>query len=243
MLIWHFSEKIWPCIEASVNHLVNERKNVTSKLVQSGLNFSIVLGSACYVEGTIETILRAALGMRRKEFIEVPIDDLALRRAVNSFFNRVEEEFGENIGRATGAAGYDQMFELLTGYPLSKLDKVKTRWEGITVLFHFRNVLGHGREVAARQYRGGAAPGGMQEDFTGSYKKVEDYLHKKKLLSKKFVEAHDELLYLDNPIADHFWNLAHALPDAIVKSLAEADGKASAIALKAAATAAQKHAK
>lgn len=57
------------------------------------------------------------------------------------------------------------------------------------------------------------------EDFSGSYKKVENYLQKKKLLPHKFVEAHSEYLFLSDSIADHFFELAKALPKAIMSSL------------------------
>jgi hypothetical protein len=243
MRIWIFSETIWPCIEASVDQLVVDRKKVTSKLVLSGLNFSIVLGAACYVEGVLETMLRALLECRRREFGKINIDEFELRRATNSFYNRVEKRLEDEIGQATGAKGYDDMFELVGGEPLRNLSQITTLWEGITVLFQFRNVLGHGREVSAKQYRDAAAPGGAKEDFTGNYRKVEDYLRKKKLLSKKFLEAHNEFLYLDSTIADHFWNLARSLPEAVLTSLPDSDRKGCEASLKSAVAAAKQHAK
>src|SRR4051794_20360070 len=106
MRIGIFTETIWPCIEVSVNHLCDTRNESLSDLVRSGLNFSIVLGSACYLEGVLETVLRAILQCRRAEYDQVHIQDFDLRRAMNIFFNRIEEELSIEIGRATGTAGY-----------------------------------------------------------------------------------------------------------------------------------------
>jgi hypothetical protein len=220
--------------EAIIDHLVNHRKEHLPGLVRSGLNFSIVLGSACYVEGVLETLLRTILQCRRSEFNSVEIGDFDLRRAINTFFQRVETELAGDIGRATGAAGYDDMFALIAGHRLSDLMGVKPLWEGITVLFNFRNVLGHGREVSARHYAGGI-PGGFKEEFTGGYRIVEDYLRKKQLLSRKFVDAHSEFLYLSSDIADHFWQLARALPNAAIASLPDGERDACRLAIKSAA--------
>lgn len=202
-----------------MDYLADQRKEKLPHLVESGLNFSIVLGSACYVEGVLEALLRELLACRRAEFNKVGIDDMDSRRAINKYYNRLEDHLSGNIGRTQGCSGYDEMFTLLTGSPLSRLRNVQPIWEGITVLFNFRNVLGHGREVAARHLEGGAVPGGFKEEFFGGYKKVEDYLRKKKLLARRFVDAHSEYVFLSTPITDHFRGLARALPEAVVSSL------------------------
>jgi hypothetical protein len=187
-----------------------------SDLVRAGLNFSIVLGAACYVEGILETILRELLRCRHAEYAELPTSGLV---SINNYLNRIEKELDRDIGRTNGAAGYDAMFTLLTGHHLSELVIVKPIWEGITVLFNFRNVLGHGRQVLARQYSGYVVNGGLQEEFKSAYRVVEDYLRKTLLLNTRFVDANSELLYLTSEMADHFWQLARALPEAVTASL------------------------
>lgn len=89
------------------------------------------------------------------------------------------------------------------------------------MLFNFRNVLGHGREVLARHVAGAAVSGGFREDFSGSYRVVEDYLRKEKLVTRRFVQAHSEFVFLSDPIADHFFGLATSLPEAVLSSLPE----------------------
>jgi hypothetical protein len=90
--------------------------------------------------------------------------------------------------------------QCLTGYPdrLSFTDILGhyPHWEGITTLFHFRNVLAHGRQVSAvRTLIGqvsnedGTIQDRFSDEFGGSYRKVEDYLRKQKLISASFVDA------------------------------------------------------
>jgi len=221
-----FTEAIWPSIKVTLEYLVSKRQEPVPDLVRAGLNFSIVLGSACYLEGILEALLKATLDCRRAEFNQTEIEDFESRRAVNVYYSRLEEDLSQRIGHCIGAQAYDEVFNLLAGQPLSQTKEVVPLWEGVTVLFNFRNVLGHGREVFARHFAGGAVVGGFKEEFAGGYRKVEDYLRKQGLLSRRFVDAHSEYLFLSDPIADHFWGLAKALPTAILCSLPPAEQNA-----------------
>lgn len=230
------TEALWPCIEATIDYLVEQREERAPDPVKSGLNFSIILGSACYVEGVLEVLLRGLLSCRTREYRCVNIEDLNSRRALNKYYARIQDEFSRNIGRAAGASGYDELFTLLAGQRLSQLKKVKPLWESITVLFNFRNVLGHGRQVSARQSFGGGVPGGFREDFYGSYKVVEDYLRKKRLIDRRFIDRHSEFMFLSGTIADHFWELAKAMPEAILSSLSDTDERSCREALRCSAS-------
>jgi hypothetical protein len=214
-----FKESIWPSIEAAVDHLAGSRKEHLSELVKAGLNFSILLGAACYLEGALETLLRALLDYRCSVFSQVDIPDFETRRSMNIFYNRLEADLSSRIGRSIGNSGYSDMFELLMGSKLSELGEMHPLWEGVTVLFNFRNVLGHGREVSARHIVGVNVEGGKREEFSGSYRLVEDYLRKNGLLDRRFVQAHSEYVFLGDSIADHFWTIAKQVPDAVVRSL------------------------
>ncbi|MFI5090860.1 MAG: hypothetical protein ACHP7P_12445 [Terriglobales bacterium] len=220
-----FTEAIWPSIEVTLEYLLSKRQEPIPDLVRAGLNFSIVLGSACYLEGVLEALLKAILGYRRAEFNRTKIEDFESRRAMNVYYNRLEEDLSQRIGHSNGAQAYDEVLDLLAGQRLSQLKEVVPLWEGVTVLFNFRNVLGHGREVFASHFAGGAVGGG-KEEFAGGYRKVEDYLRKQGLLSRRFVDAPSEYLFLSDPIADHFWGLAKALPTAILCSLPPAEQNA-----------------
>jgi hypothetical protein len=219
MLIGMLNEEIWPCIKDTLEYLSKKRTERVSDSVKAGLNFSIILGSACYLEGVFEALLRAILTCRRVEFNRVHAKELDSERAVNLYFNRLEEDTSERISKSTGAAAYDEMFELLFGEPMSSLIKVEPLWEGVTILFNFRNVLGHGRRVFARKFEGLSIPGGFREDFRGSYRAVESYLLKKRLTNKRFIDAHLDYGFLSDAIADHFSCLAKQIPSAISASL------------------------
>ena len=73
MLVITLTESIWPCIKTSLDYLVEKRGEPLPDPVKSGLNFSIVLGSACYLEGVLEALLRALLGCRRADFNRIEV--------------------------------------------------------------------------------------------------------------------------------------------------------------------------
>lgn len=218
MLIEMFFEEIWPCIQETTDHLAAERITQSSERIRAGLNFSIILGSACFLEGIFESFLRAILECRGLEFRRAKIEGCETRRAVNAYYNRLEEDLSDRIGQSVGAGGYSEAFGLIFGEPLNKLKEIVPLWEGVTVLFNFRNVLGHGRRVFAQRLgRYGSYEG--TEDFTGSYKVVENYLIKLKLMQWRFIDAHSEYIFLSDAIADHFWQLAKRVPPALLSSL------------------------
>ena len=195
------------------------------------MNFSIILDAACYLEGIFESFLRAILECRCSELRRVEIEDFETRRAVFGYYNRLEQDLSGQIGRSVGAAAYAETFELLFGEPLNKLKEIAPLWEPITVLFHFRNVLGHGRRVFAQRFRPRRPEDGVTEDFTGSYRAVENYLLKARLLNKRLTEAHSEYVFLSDAIADHSWGLAKQVPEAMLRSLPDVERKACQSAL------------
>jgi hypothetical protein len=218
MQITIYTETIWPSIHAALLHFQQERKGGLPTDVLAGINFSIILGSACYLEGVLETGLKALLAHRRYS-LEKPRGSVQERRAFNAFYYGVTDDLERRICNATGTDGYDPLFELLTGMRLSKLSAVVPLWEGITVLFQMRNVLGHGRAVTAKRVNAYQMAVQDEEKFAGGYRRAEDYLRKRKLLDKKFTEAHSEYIFLSDKIADHFLDLARQTPKAISKSL------------------------
>ena len=222
-ITWTFRESIWPSIDVALCHLQIERKDGLSPAVRAGINFSIIVGSACYVEGVLETELKAILAHRRVNYRRLR-GRMREQRPMNFFYHRLEEDL-ENRIRSANVAAYDDMFELLMGQRLSKLPGVKPIWEGLSVLFQLRNVLGHGREVIAQHviaYEGSK----KEEVFFGGYRKAEDYLRKNKLLKRKFTDAHSEYIFLSDAIADHFWSIARRVPKAVSKSLDDRERRA-----------------
>ncbi len=218
-IIYCKTRTIWPCIKPAIEYIREQRVSVKDKDLRAGLNFSIILGSACFLEGVFETTLKALLQFNSSLYWRAEIKEFQTRRAMNTFYHRLEDELQKRVERSTGADGYNETFELLAGQSMKDLKQVTRSWEGITVLFHFRHVLAHGREVSARERSGPGVRGRVLEKFSGGYRQVEAYLVKAGLLGSKFVEEHSEYVYLSDQTADHFWQLAQKIPSAIVGSL------------------------
>lgn len=230
-IIYLFRETIWPCIAAALNFMREQRKDDAAEEIRAGINFSIILGSACYLEGVFETVLKALLEHQRNVYSKIEISEFETRRAMNVFYNRIEEDLEDRIASTMGASGYDKIFELLTGRTLSGLSHVAPMWEGVSALFKFRNVLGHGRPVTARQISAYYTKG-LEEEFSGGYRATDDYLRKRGLLQGKFTDHDSEYLYLSDEAADHFWELVQRIPKAIAESFSDEEAKVVQKALK-----------
>jgi hypothetical protein len=197
-----------------------------SDSLRVGINYTIILMSACYVEGALEAGLKALLWRRRNLYSKVEMFDFDTRKTISQLFNRVLGDLEARVSRAAGLANYDDMFEVIMGERISKYDLMKPLWEGVTVLFHFRNVIAHGREITASLTQGWWTNGSWEEDFSGGYRKTEDYLLKNKLIDKRFVEDTSQALYFTDGVADHFQSIAEEFIKGLSESLADEDKKA-----------------
>ena len=141
---------IWPTIYKTNIHLISQRNGLDEEdEVRAGINLVVILNTTCFVEGALESGMKGILRQKREAFNKVDIPELETRKTVNVLFNNLEKDMEMKIGRTTGIQNYDLMFELLIDSKISQYDNVKPLWEGMTVLFNFRNVLAHGREVSA----------------------------------------------------------------------------------------------
>jgi hypothetical protein len=200
---------IWFCIPPLIRWLTDARNGQTTLLtpdVRSGINFSIILNSGCYIEGAMESGVWALLDQRTQE--EDPLCAI-LREDLKRRFSR---EF-------TGAEGYNELFKLVVGVAASDLPEVKPLWEGVVSLFHVRNVLAHGRAIT-HELDFHVAPGSRwKEKICGPTAKVRKYLLKKKLVPAKPRPLDDEWFFLTDKVADHFSHLATVVIVAIGESL------------------------
>ena len=222
---------IWDTIESANSWLLRMRTGdlAISAQERAGINFSILLNSACYVEGRLEWLLHELLDARAELFRLIDKPDFEIRRSVNRFFNRVREDIKQRICRATGPENYGHLFELLVGIPLSECAGDAVSWEGIRVIFFLRNVIAHGRMAAADQTMVGGTleQPEWEKEFTGGYARVSDYLEKRGLASRKFGDlANDEFVDLGieslvfcDQVADHFWSLAQSFIQSLVKRM------------------------
>jgi hypothetical protein len=204
-----YKTPIWFCIPPLIKWLTEARNRQTELLapdVHSGINFSIILNSACYIEGALESGVWALLDQRLHE--EDPLC-AALKDDLKRRFSR---EF-------TGAEGYNELFKLVVGVAASDLPKSKPLWEGVVSLFHLRNLLAHGRAIT-HELDFHVAPGSRwQEKICGPTTKARKYLLKKKLIPPKPTPLDDEWFFLTDQVADHLSHLATVVIVAIGESL------------------------
>ena len=212
---------VWPFSKELIGFLSASREQTHSRALNTSLNQSIIFYSACYVEGCLEAGLKSLLEHRQAVYNSFSIGDFETRRTTNRLFRSLREDVHARIARATGIGTFDELFGLVIRQRLSEQTEVQEEWEAITVLFQFRNVLAHGREISASRVYKHDEP--TRDDFSGGYKKAEDYLLKKNFIDKRFLDGADcECLFKDD-IADHFSEIARAFVTKISEGLEEKD--------------------
>jgi uncharacterized protein YutE (UPF0331/DUF86 family) len=203
---------VWPYLESLNKFLIESRKIVRQKDIRTGINYTIILNTACCVEGILEYILKEILFQKSTMLQEVKSKEF------HQFYYSLEKEIHTRIAKTTGINNYNYLFKLLIGKELSKINIIKPYMEGINVLFEFRNVLAHGREIKFESFCIDITNKEYYDSFIGGYKKAEDYLLKKKIINVKYANCRNDI-YFTNKVADHFWKLSYKFINAIIKSL------------------------
>lgn len=212
-------EQTWPYLKTLINFLIDSRDKEQITELNVGINYSIILHSACYVEGILEDGLKGILRQRRDVYNSIDIPDFYRRKTINILFKSIEEDIENKISRTTGIENYNAIFKLLTDKNINEFPSIKPLMEGIQVLFQFRNVLAHGREISTRLISAYWIEEPYKEFYFGGYKKAENYLLKKGLINKKFSESDSAEVYFTNVIADHFWDISKTFLKIVANSL------------------------
>jgi hypothetical protein len=191
----HESFHIFECIPSWIQWQTKLRSEASiSREVKAGINFSIILASACYIEGNFERVLLKAINAAG-----TPQDPLQ---------SRLMSELRLRVSKTTGSDGYNEMFGVVFGKKVNELIDDPDLWEGIKTLFFFRNVIAHGRAIGYKLYFPPGVGGFWEEEFSGGYKKVEEFLFKRNLLESRHIEEEDNWHYFSDPVADFFWESA-----------------------------------
>lgn len=198
--------QVWPYIEKSIQYMLDTSISVDTE-IGIGINYSILLNMACYVEGYTESILKELLAFKKSILHKFEIEDFNTRIHYNTFINSIISDIDNRISRATGFDNYDLVYELLTENKLSAFDNIKPFWESVQVLFHLRNVIAHGREINASRLSAYWIDEPYKEIFNGGYKKAESYLKKHKLIDKGFFESESVEIFFTREIVEHFWTI------------------------------------
>ncbi len=200
-----YEEPIYSYYRDIIEFNVKSRESITCEKLNSAINLNIILSVACYVEGFLEDRGKLLLGYYQVIFGEVQFKEFELRKPKNIFFNNVIEFLNRKISQSTGIDNYNSIFELLTKESFKTNDAISPFIEGINVLYQFRNVIAHGRLIHFYE----VDSHNIQEKvYNGGYKKADDYLTKKGLLSDKIKDVGSSQIYFTNEIADHFNSLA-----------------------------------
>lgn len=200
-------EQIYEYYESIIKFNIDSRKNITDEKLTTAINLNIILNTACFLEGFFEDRGMLLLGYYREIYDLVNFEEFELRKPKNVFFNNIQRFLSKKISQTTGIENYNTIFELLTDSSFIKSPKTAPFIEGINVLFQFRNVIAHGRQVHFYEVEA-YFTNGIEENFNGGYKRAETYCIKKGLLSKQVKDGGTAQLYFTNEIADHFFSLA-----------------------------------
>lgn len=226
------SQNTWPCIKELVVFLIQSRNSQLTTDLRMGINHAIIFYSACYIEGLMEQVLKTLLSRRREIYNKIDIPEFETRKTINNLFNTLEEDLEVRISRSTGIRAYLDLIHLLTKdtpgpkNTIKQNPKIGELLEGINVLFQFRNVLAHGREISAARLSAYWIKEPWQEIFSGGYKSAEEYLIKIGLLDSGFMDSAKSDLFFTDSIADHFWDLSHNFITRLVEALGDQDKKA-----------------
>lgn len=215
MIIDH-NAQITTLYSVMIEELYKLRVKFTNNQTQnSAINLSIILHSACWTESVLENKLLMVLKHYREGYNNIHIEDFVTRKTLNRYYERLEKHFDSSIRKTSGIEKFDNMFEILLGKSFSKDERIKAKLESIKVLFQFRNMIAHGREIHAVERSISDDKSDLTETFRGGYKKVEDYLIKKKFIDEKFIESKNLDMYFSDGVADHFFICAKSFIECI----------------------------
>jgi len=200
----------------------NEKHKSLSEDEIMGINYSIILNTACIIEGKLEIILSSIVYFYEKVYMSVKFDKKYDSSLINGFYNNTIADLKNRVSKTTGINNYIGLIELLiSDYKISP--EMKELNESINVLFEFRNVLAHGRMIKAETETNMPYPDYVEKEimeyFKGGYKKTEDYLFKNKLIDSKFLDIEKNDFYFSNIVADHFLKQSQKYLVVLMKSL------------------------
>ena len=199
-----YRSEIYSLFKKNIDFLFENRD--CQEELNCALNMNIILLTACYLEGLLERKAKCVLGYHRSIYKNISMPDLAFRRPMNIFYNRVTSGLKRKIAQTSGIDSYDNLFEVLLGTSMKNDEAIKPLIEPIKVLFQLRNVIAHGREINAYEVSAYWTNGLDREYFEGGYKKAEDLLIKNKLLDKKYIQQQGVSLFFTNQVTDYFYN-------------------------------------
>lgn len=198
---------IWDCLPGATKWQINNRNIIDTVAnsdyfrIHQGINYSIILNSACIVEGILDYLSRHLI-LTKSSFNK---DNL------NEIDQEIINHFLEDIRLKTWSK-YDAVIKLLVKSTLKKLiGKVSPNlYVHLEHLFKYRNVLAHGQSIDMQLIFSDLAKSQIKDiEFKNNFHELIEYLRKNKLAEKKYK---DNTLFTDvfftNKVADHFFSIS-----------------------------------
>jgi hypothetical protein len=192
---WEILPSAIRCITMQRNHL-NDKKKLSQKneLKQTicGLNYSIILNSACLIEGILDNFLK----------VTTKIKFLSIEKSRSKFEEKLFEDFINRISISTWSK-YNSIFEIVMNKKLSDFfnEANKALWKDVEFLFKFRNLLAHGESIEMNY--GDQSPEVVYHEKADV---IEQFLKSRDLADKQLEEGDLFLEYfLTDKIADYFF--------------------------------------
>jgi len=186
------------------------------KEIIKGINSSIILNSACLVEGALNFILKyliSSFGMHNYA-----------GQVLTEFDVKLRNELKTRILKATWI-DYQNLFKLIVGIELKNITSVD--WEGINYLFTFRNILAHGESIDI-DYSVTQNDEDSIEIFETKIMTKENlvnFLIKKKFIPKPNANNRFQWEFLSNNISNYFYDLAKNFLFELSEKLPHQDSK------------------
>ena len=185
-----------------------QRNEIKDNSTVASVNMNLILCTTCYLEGILEDRCKLLLGYYNSIHNCIDLQEFKIRKVSNLIHSEIANFFHTKISQTTGLDNFDNFFKIFLHKSFKQAEEFKPLLEGINTLFQLRNVIAHGRQVYAYEVDA-YYTNGIEEHFSGGYKKAEEYLIKKGYLTEKFIESENIEIFFSNEIADHFLVLAN----------------------------------
>lgn len=159
-------------------------KTKTDYLI-STINASLIIEMATFWEGIV-------FEMQTEIFFD------RFGKGVDGFQNSLNRYFDNKLSNATWTA-YIEYFDLLLG---EKLVERNENWKAIQVMFNFRNMLVHGKEIEIHYYDDN---GKLHAESPYGFKKIFDFLKEKRLLDLSFTPHMNSVDILNGNVVNFFY--------------------------------------
>lgn len=168
-----------------------EQRNKVDKIEKdyliSTINASLIIEMATFWEGIVNEMQT-----------EIFFDRLGQK---DKFHESLNEYFDEKLSKATWAT-YIKVFDLLLGESLTNRIE-NENWKAINILFNFRNMLVHGKEIQIDYFEDG---GKIGVESPNGFKKTFEYLKEKKLLNVSLSPRLNSVDMLNSDVVDFLYN-------------------------------------